>query len=64
MALLPNVFQPDEASDDPFAPLPADWYVAELKASELKTTKDGKGKYISIKIFNPSFISNSLSCLI
>lgn len=48
MALLPDVFVPDEAEDDPFAPIPAVWYEADIIKSELKTTKDKKGKYISL----------------
>jgi hypothetical protein len=48
MALLPDVFQPEEAASDPFAPLPADWYAAEITKSELKTTNDGSGKYIAL----------------
>jgi hypothetical protein len=49
MALLPEVFQPDEAEDDPFAPLDAGWYEAEIVKSELKVTRDKKGKYISLQ---------------
>lgn len=48
MALLPNVFIPDDAEENPFAPLPAGWYEAEIIKSELKTTKDGNGKYIAL----------------
>ncbi len=48
MALLPEVFIPEEAEDDPFAPIPAQWYEAEITKSELKVTKDKKGKYISL----------------
>ena len=48
MALLPDVFQPDDESEDPFAPIPQGWYVAEIIRSELKTTKDKTGKYLAI----------------
>lgn len=48
MAILPNVFVPDEAEDNPFAPIPADWYTGEIIKSELKDTKDGTGKYLAL----------------
>jgi len=48
MALLPDVFTPEEADSDPFAPIPAGWYPAEIIKSELKNTKDKTGKYISL----------------
>lgn len=48
MALLPDVFVPEEADDSPFAPIPGGWYVAEITKSELKTTKDTKGKYLAL----------------
>lgn len=48
MALLPDVFVPDEADENPFAPIPDDWYEAEIFKSELKDTKDKTGKYISL----------------
>jgi len=47
MAILPNVFVPEEAEDNPFAPIAAGWYLAEIIKSELKDTKDKTGKYIS-----------------
>jgi len=47
MAQLPNVFIPEEADDNPFAPIDADWYLADIVKSEVKSTKDGKGKYIA-----------------
>jgi hypothetical protein len=49
MAILPDVFTPDEAISDPFTPLPADWYEAEILSSEVKSTKAKDGKYISLK---------------
>lgn len=49
MALLPSVFVPEEAEDMEFKPLKAGWYPAELVKSELKTTKDKKGKYLSFQ---------------
>ena len=48
MAILPSVFLPEEAEENPFAPIPADWYLAEIIKSELKSTKDGTGKYIAL----------------
>jgi hypothetical protein len=48
MALLPDVFKPDEADDDPFAPIDAGWYEAEIIKSEMKVTNDKKGKYLSL----------------
>ena len=49
MALLPSVFVPEETDDMEFKPLKAGWYPAELVKSELKTTKDKKGKYLSFQ---------------
>ena len=49
MALLPSVFVPEETEDMEFKPLKAGWYPAELVKSELKTTKDKKGKYLSFQ---------------
>ena len=49
MALLPSVFIPEETEDMEFKPLKAGWYPAELVKSELKTTKDKKGKYLSFQ---------------
>jgi hypothetical protein len=48
MALLPDVFVPDEAEDNPFAPIPAGWYIGEIIKSELKDTRDGTGKYLAL----------------
>lgn len=49
MALLPSVFVPEETEDMEFKPLKDGWYPAELVKSELKTTKDKKGKYLSFQ---------------
>jgi len=49
MALLPDVFKPDEVQDDPFAPIPAGWYLATIVKSEVKDTNDKTGKYISLQ---------------
>lgn len=49
MALLPNVFVPEEAESMEFEVLPGGWYPAELVKSELKTTKDKTGKYLAFK---------------
>ena len=48
MAQLPDVFIPEETDVDPFAPIPAGWYLAEITKSEIKTTKDKQGTYISL----------------
>ena len=48
MALLPGVFVPEEADENPFAPIPEDWYEAEIIKSELKDTRDKKGKFLSL----------------
>ena len=47
MAMLPDVFVPEDADENPFAPIPAGWYLAELTKSELNTTNDKQGKYLS-----------------
>lgn len=49
MALLPNVFNPEEAESMEFEILPAGWYPAELVKSELKDTKNKDGKYLAFK---------------
>jgi hypothetical protein len=48
MALLPGVFVPEEAEDSPFAPIPAQWYTAEIIKSELKDTSNKDGKYLAL----------------
>lgn len=48
MALLPDVFVPEDNEENPFAPIPADWYLAEIVKSSLETTKDNTGKYIAL----------------
>lgn len=49
MALLPNVFVPEDAESMEFKTLPAGWYNAEIVKSELKDTNDKTGKYIALK---------------
>lgn len=49
MALLPNVFVPEEAESMEFTVLPAGWYPAEIVKSEIKDTKLKDGKYIALK---------------
>ncbi len=49
MALLPNVFVPDDAESMEFSVLPAGWYPAELVKSELKDTNAKDGKYLALK---------------
>lgn len=48
MALLPNVFVPEEAEENPFAPIPAGWYLGEIIKSELKDTNKKDGKYLAL----------------
>jgi hypothetical protein len=47
MAILPNVFIPEETDENPFAPIDERWYPAEITKSEVKSTKDKQGKYIA-----------------
>lgn len=50
MALLPNVFVPEEAKSSGFEPIPEDkcgWLEAELVKSKLETTKAKDGKYLA-----------------
>lgn len=49
MALLPNVFIPEEAEDASFSVLPAAWYEAEIVKSEMKKTSDKTGQYLALK---------------
>ena len=49
MALLPNVFVPEDAEAMEFKTLPAGWYLAELVKSELKDTNAKDGKYLALK---------------
>lgn len=60
MALLPNVFVPEDAESMEFEVLPAGWYVAEIVKSELKSTRDKSGKYIALKfrIVEDNFIDD------
>jgi len=48
MALLPDIFVPEQEDANPFAPVEAGWYVAEITKSELKTTAKKDGKYIAL----------------
>jgi hypothetical protein len=48
MALLPGVFVPEEAEDNPFAPIDQAWYEAEIIKSEMKTTNDKEGQYLAL----------------
>ena len=50
MAQLPSVFNSSDHDSSGFEPIPAGVYVAEIVKSELKTTKDGTGKYISLQL--------------
>lgn len=49
MALLPNVFVPEDAESMEFKTLPAGWYLAEMVKSDLKATNAGTGKYLALK---------------
>ena len=49
MALLPNVFVPEEAEDMKFTVLKGGWYPAELVKSTLKDTRDKTGKYLEFQ---------------
>lgn len=48
MAMLPNVFVPEEAEDNPFAPIPEEWYPAEIIKSDYKATNAKDGHYIAL----------------
>lgn len=48
MALLPGVFVPDEAEDNPFAALPEGWYACEIIKSEMKQTNAKDGSYLAL----------------
>lgn len=50
MAILPSVFIPEETDENPFAPIDAGWYLMDIVKSEVKTTKDKKGKYIALSL--------------
>jgi len=50
MAELPDVFKASETEDTGFGTLPAGKYLAEIIKSEVKTTKAGDGKYISLQL--------------
>jgi len=45
MAELPSVFKPSEEHS---MSLPAAWYPAKIVKSEMKSTRDGNGKYLSL----------------
>lgn len=49
MALLPNVFVPEDAESMEFTVLPAGWYPAEIVKSDLKATRNKDGKYVALK---------------
>jgi len=50
MAMLPSVFQTEGKGSMGFDVMPAGWYEAEVVKSELKTTKAGNGKYLSLQL--------------
>tara|TARA_R110000803_G_scaffold85829_5_gene152226 strand:+ start:228 stop:641 length:414 start_codon:yes stop_codon:yes gene_type:complete len=48
MAILPEMFTPDDVEENPFAAIPEGWYEAELVKSTYETTNDGEGKYFAL----------------
>ncbi len=48
MALLPEVFTPENEESNEFKPIEAGWYAAEIVKSELKTTAKKDGKYLAL----------------
>jgi len=50
MAQLPSVFNAKDSDKmGGFDPVPAGWYLVEIKKSEMKATKAGTGHYLSIQ---------------
>ena len=49
MASLGQIYQQADMPESTFTPIPAGWYMASVKESELKDTKAGDGKYINIQ---------------
>lgn len=50
MAILPNVFKPDEEIEDPFKPLDEGWYEMEVIKSVYKANNAKNGHYISLSV--------------
>lgn len=50
MALLPEVFRSEDVEADEFELLQPGKYLAQVIKSELKETKSGTGKYISLQL--------------
>tara|TARA_R110000796_G_scaffold188135_2_gene305052 strand:- start:1774 stop:2289 length:516 start_codon:yes stop_codon:yes gene_type:complete len=55
MAFLDEEFNLDDmpasgGSDGDFQPIPAGWYTAKIAGAEIKDTKAGTGKYISLRL--------------
>lgn len=48
MAQLPDVFKPDEVEDTGFDTIPSGKYLGEIIKTEMKDTKAGTGKYLSL----------------
>ena len=48
MAILPEMFTPDDVEENPFAAIPEGWYEAELIKSTYETTNDKEGKYFAM----------------
>jgi len=50
MAMLPDVFKSDDHEPmTDFTPVPDDWYMFEINKSEIKPTKNGKGKRLNLQ---------------
>lgn len=51
MAMLDDTFNVNDMPEGrcEFDPLPAGWYSAQITDADLKTTKSGTGKYISVR---------------
>lgn len=49
MALL-NFNAANVEPSEAFAPIPADWYVAQITKSEMKPTKDGTGAFLELEL--------------
>ncbi len=50
MAMLPEVFQSDDHEPmTDFSPVPNDWYKFEITKSEIKPTKNKKGKRLNLQ---------------
>lgn len=64
MAILPESFNVEDLPEDEnnFDPIPEGTYAVEIKATELKATKDGSGQFIKMKlsVIGPSYTGRIL----